>query len=123
MNVQKMKEAMDLLVEDLGGGLLASDIFNKNDGQSIVGVNPQPAASALFAQATNYLVKSLEGSGFPPLGRYWLIDLVDRKAVIILPLGEFIWGMLVDTQKAPVGLILNVTVPKIIGLYEEAITE
>lgn len=123
MNIQKMREAMDLLVEELGGGLLASDIINTSDGQSIVGVNPQPAASALFAQATSYLKKSLEGSGFPALGRYWLVDLVDRKAVIILPLGEFIWGMLVDTQKAPVGLILNVSVPKIISLYEEAITE
>ena len=123
MNVAKLKKAMDMLVEDLGGGLLASDIFSKNDGQSLVGVNSQAAACALFAQTTKYLIKSLQDSGFPPLGRYWLLDLVDRKAVIVLPLGEYIWGVLVDTQKVPVGLVLNVSVPKIISLYEEALTD
>ena len=123
MNVQKLRNAMDLLIEDLGGGLLASDLFNKNDGQSVVAVNSQPAACALFSQATAYLVKSLADSGFPSLGRYWLVDLVDHKAVIILPLGDYIWGLLVDTQKVPVGLVLNVSVHKIINIYEEALTE
>ena len=87
-----------------------------------MGVNPQPAASALFAQTTNYLQKSLEGSGFPSLGRYWLVDLVDRKAVIILPLGDYIWGNVGGHPESSRWFDLNVSVPKIISIYEEAVT-
>ena len=122
MNTAKLKEAIEMLKNDLGEGLLATDIISRSDGQAIMGYNTQPAACALFAQLTGYLMKALAESGFPGLGRYYLLDLVDKNAVIILPLGENLWGMLVDTKKTPIGLVLNVAVPKIISVYEDAIT-
>ena len=122
MNTAKLKESIEMLKNDLGEGLLATDIISRSDGQTIVGYNTQPAACALFTQLTNMLMKSLADSGFPTLGRYYLLDLVDKKAVVVLPLGENIWGMLVDTRKTPIGLVLNVAVPKVISVYEEAIT-
>ena len=121
MNMSKLKESIEVLKDDLGDGLLATDIFSKSDGQTIAGFNHQPAASALFAQITNYLIKSLKDSGFPGLGRYFLIDLVDKKSLVCLPLGDYIWGMLIDTSKTPIGLVLNVAVPKVINVYEEAL--
>ncbi len=123
MNVQKLNAAIELLKGDLGDALLAADIFGSADGQSIAGYNTQPKASALFNQLTGYLTKSLQGAGFPPLGRYYILDLVDAKMVIVIPLGDYQWGMLVDTNKAQLGLLLNVVMPKIIDAFEEAITE
>lgn len=122
MNVEKLNAAIELLKGDLGDALLAADIFGSADGQSIVGYNTQPKASALFNQLTGYLAKSLQGAGFPPLGRYYMLDLVDAKMVIVIPLGDYQWGMLVDTNKAQLGLLLNVVMPKIIDAFEEAIT-
>ena len=122
MNVEKLNAAIEILKGDMGDALLATDIFGSADGQSIAGYNTQPKASALFNQLTGYLTKSLQGAGFPPLGRYYMLDLVDAKMVIVIPLGDYQWGMLVDTNKAQLGLLLNVVMPKIIDAFEEAIT-
>jgi hypothetical protein len=122
MNVAKLKDAIETLHEDLGEGLVATDIFSIQDGQSLVGFNPREAASALFAQVTKYLFKSLKDSGFPTIGRYYLIDLVDHKAVVVIPLGNHCWGILADSQKVPIGLVLNVALPKAISVFEEAVT-
>ena len=48
MNIPKLKEAIDTLRDDLGEGMLATDIFSKQDGQSVEGYNSQPAACAPF---------------------------------------------------------------------------
>ena len=122
MNIPKLKEAVDTLREDLGEGMLATDIFSKQDGQAVEGYNSQPAACALFSQMTKYIFKSLSDSGFPTIGRYYLLDLVDNKAVVVIPLGEYIWGIFIDTKKVPIGLVLNVGLPKAISIFEEAIT-
>ena len=98
MNIRKMKEAVDKLKEDLGDGLLATDIFSTADGQSIYGINSQPKACALFNQVTNFLIKSLKGCNFPPLGRYYIVDLADGKMVLVIPMDEYQWGLLVDSK-------------------------
>ena len=121
VNVQKLFTAVELLKNDLGDALLAADIFGSTDGQSIAGYNSQPKASALFGQLTLFLGKSLEGSGFPRLGKYYILDLADAKMVIVIPLGDYQWGLFVDTKKVQLGLLLNVVMPKIIDAFEEAI--
>lgn len=123
MNVQKLNEIIELMVKDLGDGLLATDIWTIADGFSIAGHNSQPKATALFNQLTSYLNDTLIGSGFPGLGKYYMMDLLDNKLVIILPMGEYRWGVLVDSSKVQLGLLLNVIVPKIIDVFEEAITD
>lgn len=120
MNVKKLNEAIDVLKEDLAGALLATDIWTVADGQSLAGFNPQPKAVALFNQVTANMMKSLKGSGFPVLGRYYILDLVDGKMVIVIPLEEYQWGMLIESSKAPLGLLLNVVIPQAIDKFEEA---
>ena len=74
MNISKMNLAINTLKEDLGDGLVATDIFTVADGISIAGYNPQPKASALFNQMTNYIIKTLRGSNFPNLNKYFIIE-------------------------------------------------
>jgi hypothetical protein len=121
MNVKKLNEAIEILKEDLGGALLMADIYGTADGQSIVGFKSNPKACALMGKLVQLTSDSLESSGFPPLGRYLLYDLVDGKMAIAIPLGEYQWGMLIDGTKAPLGLLLNVVIPKSIDAFEEAI--
>jgi CheY-like chemotaxis protein len=123
MNIPKLNKAVDVLKESLGAALIATDIFGSEDGQSIAGYNSQPAASAVFTQITNMINTALVDSKFPPLGRYFLLDLVDKKMVICLPMGDFIWGMLVDGSKTQLGVLLNLAIPKAIGAFEEALAE
>jgi YesN/AraC family two-component response regulator len=122
MNVSKLNKSVETLKESLGGALLATDIWGTADMQSIAGWNSQPAATALFGQIINSTNQALQGSGFPGLGKYCIFDLVDGKLVVLIPMGDYAWGMLVDGKKAQLGLLLNVALPKAIAAFEDAIT-
>jgi CheY-like chemotaxis protein len=122
MNVQKLNKSIEVLQENLGGALMASDIFGTTDMQSIAGFNSNPAACALFGQIVMSTNRALKDSGFPILGKYLLFDLVGGKMVIVIPMGDYLWGMLIDGKKAQLGLLLNVALPKAIAAFEDAIT-
>jgi CheY-like chemotaxis protein len=122
MNIKKLNEAVKILKEDLGEGLLAADIFTVVDGQSVAGYNSQPRASALFSRMTAQLNKALKEAGFPMLGQYYMLDLADKKRVVVIPLGDFIWGIYLDGTQTPLGLLLNIALPKAIDAFESALT-
>lgn len=121
MNVKKLNQAIEIQKENMGEGLLATDIFGTADGQSVVGWNSNPQACALFNRITNYMVDALDGAGFPGLNRYYIMDLTDKKMVIVLNLGDFQWGMLVDRTKLQLGLLLNIAIPKMLTAFEDAL--
>jgi hypothetical protein len=123
MNIQKLNAAIAGLKSDLEEGLIATDIWSTADGQSMAGINPQPQACALFNRITNYMIGALKGAGFPELGRYYILDLTNNSMVIIIPMGDFQWGMLIDRTKTQMGLMLNVILPKIVDNFEEAMSE
>ncbi len=120
MNVKKLNQAIEIQKENMGEGLLATDIFGSVDGQSLVGWNSNPQACALFNRITNYMVEALERSGFPALGQYYIMDLEGSKMVIVISMGEFQWGMLVDRSKIQLGLLLNVIMPQMIDAFEKS---
>jgi CheY-like chemotaxis protein len=125
MDVKKLNKAMEALKEDLGDGLIYADIFSTVDGQAIVAHNPNPVADALFAKITAAIIDAFKTltereRDKPKIGRYIQIDLEDQKVATVIPLGDYIWGTLVDTSKVQVGLLNNVVIPKAISLFEEA---
>ncbi len=123
MNIPKLNKAIDSLKESLGGALLSTDIFSSDDAQSVAGWNSNPMACAIFSQFTATLNKNLSESKFPEIGRYYLLDLVDKKMVVVIPMGDFQWGMLIDGTKTQLGLLLNLAIPKAVGAFEEALAE
>lgn len=122
MDVSKLNKAIETLKESMGGALMATDIWGSADMQSIAGFNSQPIATALFGQIINSTNVALKEAGFPILGKYCVFDLVDGKMVVLIPMGDYAWGMLVDGKKAQLGLLLNVSLPKAIAAFEDAIT-
>ena len=121
MDIKKVNAALKILKDNLEDALIATDIYGSIDGQSIAGYNSQPKAAALFNRVTGFLVGLLKEGGFPEIGRYYILDLVDRKILIVIPLGEFQWIILADGKKVQLGLLLNVFIPKIVDAFEEAI--
>ena len=125
MDIQKLRGAVDYLKNQLGKGLLNTDIWATTDGQSLVGYNPQPKAVALFNQLTQQIASALSQSeeDFVELGRYYLVDLVENRMIIILYLGEYQWSILFNKKEVQLGLLLNIVIPKVIDIFEEAITD
>jgi hypothetical protein len=80
---------------------------------------------ALFNQVTNQLAGALANSEeeYVELGRYYIIDLVGDHMVIVLYLGDFQWGILFNKKEVQLGMLLNVVIPNVIDIFEEAIIE
>ena len=121
MNIQKLNQAIETLREDIGEGLISCDTFTVSDGMSVASYNPQPRASALFNQLTTNLMKTLKGARFPNLNKYYILDLEGDHMVIILPLGDYRWGMLVNSNKVQLGLLLSIAIPNSIESFESAL--
>lgn len=124
MDVSKLNEAVDYLKKQLGDAMLSSDVWGTEDGQTIAAYNSYPKAVALFNELTQHLAGALSDSeeDFVELGRYYLVDLIGDNMVIVIYLGDFQWGILFNKKKGKLGLILNVIIPKIIDIFEEAMT-
>ena len=121
MNVKKLEEIIKGLQKELGDALLATDIWTTADGQILAGINPQPAAAALFNRMTGIINNALKDSGFPLLNKYFLVHLEGGHIGMSMPLGDYQWGWLLDAKKAQLGLILNVVLPKTIDAINEAV--
>lgn len=123
MDLKKMNKILHNVERELGNALISSDVWNVADGESIAGINSQPLACALFNQITGYINEALEQGEYPQLDKYYILDLQDKKMVLIIPFAEFIWEMLIDTRKAKVGVLLNATIPGIIRSFEKLTAE
>jgi hypothetical protein len=117
--IKKLQECIEFAKEELGHGFLAGDIFS-TDGLPIVeGYHSNPKASALFANITEYIKKAVKGSNFPELRDYYLVELEDNKAVIVILNDEFEWGMLIDTKAVKLGYLFSIFLPQAIKKFQE----
>ncbi len=111
-------KVLDLAVQDLRNilrdGLVATDIWDRTAGLSLAGFNQQPVAVALFTRITVELESSLTDSNFPPLARYYLLDMEGNHTAAVINHGELIQGMLVDNKRANLGILISVAIPRMI---------
>jgi len=121
MDISKLNKAMDELKEYSNGGAFTSDIYATRDGQSIVAFNSNPVASAMFNQITQYIATTMKESGLPALGKYYIIELQGNISVIVINLGDYQWGMAVDTKICSLGMMINIVIPHITTLFRSAV--
>lgn len=121
MNLDKLKETMEMLKKDMGEALVGAGIVSRADAKIILDYNAHPKTSILFSQFTKYLKRILADCSMPSVGKYYLIDLEGNKAIIAIPLKDFEWGIILDLTKVTLGLFLNVTLPKVLKAFEEAV--
>jgi hypothetical protein len=121
VNIQKLDAAVNELKTTLKDGLLATDIWDRATGLSLAAFNPQPAAVALFTEIVNSLNDTLAASGFPRLNRYFFLDLQGGRTVMIIQHGpDILHGVLMDSAKVNMGVLLAVAMPKMLALVNAA---
>ncbi len=112
MDIKKLKEVVHRFEEDLDGGLIACDVFDR-EGLSVYGINSNPKACALFGRITDMIHSSLSGAGFPEMD-YYTIFTKDDKMVIVLDINNsYRFGCLVDRKKTTPGLVFSVALPRL----------
>lgn len=120
VNIKKLKETIEELKSDLGDGLKATDIWHAADGESIVGYNAQPKASALFNQVNRFLIKTLKESDYPGIGNFRLLQLENNHVSMSIFAGDYQMGMLIDLAKINMGILMSVAYPKALKGLQEA---
>lgn len=104
-------------------GLLATDIWVAETGQSIASFNGQPVASKLFNTLTDDLNEALSTSGFPVINRYYLLELEGNATSLVIRHGDDLrQGVLIDTRFTNVGTMLALGLPMALRGVEEART-
>ncbi len=116
MNNATVKQIMAYLQEELGGGIVSADIYSASDGQSIGGINSNLKGAALLARVTVQLQNAIKAAGFKGLGPYYLITIEESLAAVVVPMGAYECGIMVDTSKAKMGLVLNLVIPGILEI-------
>ena len=117
-------KALELAVQDLRNilrdGLIATDIWDRTDGLSLAGYNQQPVAVALFTRITGELESSLADSNFPPLARYYLMDMGGNHTAAVINHGSLLQGMLIDNKRANLGILISVAIPRMLEAVSRA---
>lgn len=122
MNVAKLNAAVELLKSNLGESLLSTAIAMNVDGQPIASFNSSPKFAALIVKVINVINDATRIGGLPQIGKYATFDLQDARVLVVLPLGEYIWGILLDSAKTQMGLLLNIEIPRAIDAFAEAVS-
>lgn len=117
---EKFGKLVELLKNDLGDALLSTEIWTM-EGEVLAGSVERENVSELFTQVSVYLNEALSTSEFPELGNYYIFNLVGKKIAVTIPAGEYFWGMLIDSQKTPLGFLLKVVLSKLIDSFKETI--
>ena len=55
------------------------------------------------------------------MGNTYMVDLAEDKMVIVLIMGDYQWGILIDTKKTSLGIMLNVALPKAKTVFAAAL--
>jgi hypothetical protein len=112
-DVAKLEKVVEDLRALLKDGLLATDISDRASGLSLAGHNSQPAAVALFGRVTEELVEALSGSGFPGLGRFYMLDLEGDHTVVLIRHGDdLLQGILMASKKVNMGILFSIAIPR-----------
>ncbi len=121
MDLKRLKEVVHRFEDDLHGGLLSCDVFDR-DGLSIYGINSNPKACALFSRIADRMVDAMEDSGFPEM-EYFTVFAKDNRMVLVAQVNDrFRFGCLVDREKAGAGFVLGVALPRLMIDLEEALS-
>lgn len=117
MNIQKLKNCLEILKKDMGDGLLASSIINMAESQTLAATENY---KSMFNKIACFVQKT-PTQGYPDFGRYYYLDLAENKGLVFIPFGDYQWGIAIDTRKAKLGMLITVVLPKIMNAFEEAI--
>lgn len=121
LDFDALNKAVATLRTELGGSLVALDICDARTGLPLASYNTQPAASALFCQVTSQLTTTLDGAGYSPLKRYYMVELEgDRLVLVVNHDSRMLSCLLIDSNSASLGWIIGRALPQLIADVEAA---
>jgi hypothetical protein len=121
---RKLDECVEICKSDMGNALISVSVISMANGKALGGYNSRPEAVLLFNEITNFMKQILEKNSSEALGRYYIVDLLkDNQMLFSLLCGKYEYqlGIVFDSTEIQLGLFLNVIIPKITKVFEDAV--
>ena len=115
---QPLNSLIENLKKELGDALISTAIWTAADGRIVAGYNPWESVPHAFNQIILLAHEVLASSNYPGLGNYFIFDLKDGKTSVTIPIGQYSWGMLIDSQQVPLDFLLKDILPKQIDAFK-----
>jgi DNA-binding response OmpR family regulator len=118
---RQLNSLIENLKKELGDALVSTAIWTVPAGRLVAGYNTRESVPHVFNQLTLSAYEVLAKANYPGLGKYFIFDLKDGKTSVTIPLGQYSWGMLIDSRQVPPEFLLKEILPKQITAFHEAI--
>ena len=121
MNIEKLNDIIKSVKDDLADGLIQTDVWSTSDGKVVASFNPQSKSYDLLDQMIKRINEALKDANFPLLRHYLLKHSEGDRIIMTIFLGEYTWGLSIDTHKTQLGLFLNVILPETMDSIKQAL--
>jgi CheY-like chemotaxis protein len=121
INQYRYHHLVERLKQELGDALLSTGIWALHGGVTISGYNWEDNLSELFSHFIFNAHETLSKAKFPEPGHFFIMSLKDGKTSVTVHVGEYAWGMLIDSEKIPPDVLLKELLPKYTAGFEEAV--
>ena len=118
--LENLQNCVNYAIEELGDGLIASDIFSSEGLPVVDGYNSNEKATALFASITEKIRRAVNNSHLSNLGDYYIINLQEGTLDLVIVGDIFQWKLLVNTNKVKLGYIFSIFLPEAIKRFKKA---
>jgi len=121
-----LEKIIESLIEDLGDGLIATDIWFTGDVESLAyiqGKETSPDLIGFINDVTHKLDQALKGEDIEGIGNYYHINLINNHLMVVLIIDKYQQYLLVDLSKTAMGILMNVALPNISELWSEAVRQ
>ena len=119
--LEKLQDCIHFCKEELGDGLISTDIFSSEGLPVVEGYNSNEKATALFAQITEHIKRAVNNSHMSNLGDYYIINLQEGTLDLVIVDDKFQWKLLVNTNKVKLGYLFSIFLPEAIKRFKEAV--
>lgn len=111
-------EALNQLLKQtkkqLRGGLLATNIWDRETEEEYAQLNDQRTAVRMFNALTDSIDSVLQNSQFPQLRNYYILELEQSHLAVIVRHGDdVLQGLLLDIKECNIGVLLSLTIPNL----------
>jgi molybdopterin-guanine dinucleotide biosynthesis protein A len=116
VNISLMERTLAELRAQLKDALLVSTVWDHETGLPLVGYNSNPVATALLTNVLITTNRLLVGADMPAINRYFVAELQHNRTGLIVRHGRaLLHGILVDTAKTNLGVLMSIVLPKMLA--------
>lgn len=111
MDIKVVNKLIEDLKDNLGDGLLFSDISSFKIGTSIASYNASPKTATLVNKFSKYIKDMVVKIGLGTGIDYYAAETASNLTMYVIMSGDLCWSIMVDNAQVPIGMMMVGVLP------------